>query len=306
MGMSSPAHEIRRLCEITPPDIGVELIVAPVHLEHLGSIERIAEAKAELIDGMKPKGVAILNADDKLVAAMAARHHGPVLTFGIEAEADVRATNIEIGRFGHSRFRLQTPLGHADAKLALSGHHSISNALAAAAVATCFAFGTEQIARALGTVTSGQKRGQVLRFVEGFEVIDDSYNSNPRALISMSQSLAQGGSHAKRRLVVAGEMLELGPDAAQHHFETGRAIAEAGITELWGIRGLAAELIAGAIAGGLSATQVKFFDKSEDAAEALAGDVRPGDLILIKGSRGVRTDLIVTKLQEHYRVEMGD
>ncbi|MEO6392776.1 MAG: UDP-N-acetylmuramoyl-tripeptide--D-alanyl-D-alanine ligase [Pyrinomonadaceae bacterium] len=306
MGMSSPAHEIRRLCEITPPDIGVELIVAPVHLEHLGSIERIAAAKAELIEGMKPKGVAILNADDKLVAAMAAKHHGPVLTFGIESEADVRATKIEIGRFGHSRFSLQTPLGRADATLALSGHHSISNALAAAAVATCFAFGPEQIARALGGVKSGEKRGQVLRFVEGFEVIDDSYNSNPRALVGMAQSLAHGGGHAKRVLVVAGEMLELGPDAAQLHFEAGRAIAAAGIKELWGVRGLGTELIAGAIAGGLAATQVKFFDRSEDAAEALVGDVRSGDLILIKGSRGVRTDLIVTKLQEHYRVEKGD
>ncbi|MDQ3818318.1 MAG: Mur ligase family protein, partial [Acidobacteriota bacterium] len=113
MGMSSPTHEIQRLCKITPPDVGVELLVAPVHLEHLGTIENIAAAKAELIEGMKPEGTAVLNADDKFVIAMREKHSGPVITFGIENRSDVMATEIDTSRFGRSRFLLRTPLGES-------------------------------------------------------------------------------------------------------------------------------------------------------------------------------------------------
>lgn len=111
MGMSSLTHEIRRLCEITPPDVAVELLVAPVHLEYLGTIENIAAAKAELIEGLKPEGVAVLNADDNLVMRMRAKHSGPTITFGIENSPDVTAKEINAGHLGMISFRLQTPLG---------------------------------------------------------------------------------------------------------------------------------------------------------------------------------------------------
>src|SRR3989440_953981 len=115
MGMSSPTHEIRRLVQITPPDIGVELMVAPVHLEHLGTIEAVAAMKAELIEGLKPGGVAVLNTDDPLVMKMKSKTEGPVITFGLQNEADVMANNIDTSKFGSIRFRLQTPLGGAAA-----------------------------------------------------------------------------------------------------------------------------------------------------------------------------------------------
>ena len=149
MGMSSPTHEIERLCKITPPDIGVELLVAPVHLEHLGTIERIAAAKAELIEGLKPEGTAVLNADDERVIAMRGLHDGKIITFGVDNAADVMASQIDTSRFGRSRFRLRTPLGEADAELLMPGRHNLMNALAAAAVATCFEIGAEEIASAL-------------------------------------------------------------------------------------------------------------------------------------------------------------
>src|SRR5687767_9078384 len=136
MGMSSPTHEIRRLCQITPPDIGVELMVAPVHLEYLGSIENIAAAKAELIEGLKPSGIAVLNADDEWVIKMRDKHRGQVITFGIDNESDVSATEIETAHLGQVRFRLKTPLGEASAMLPMSGRHNLMNALAAASVAT--------------------------------------------------------------------------------------------------------------------------------------------------------------------------
>src|SRR5258707_1916539 len=148
MGMSSPTHEIRRLVRITPPDIGVELMVAPVHLEHLGTIENVAAMKAELLEGLKPGGIVILNADDKLVMEMKSKTDGPVLTFGIQNEADVTATGIDTARFGSIRFRLQTPLGEAAAELPMTGRHNLMNALAASAVATALKVKPELIANA--------------------------------------------------------------------------------------------------------------------------------------------------------------
>jgi UDP-N-acetylmuramoyl-tripeptide--D-alanyl-D-alanine ligase len=298
MGMSSPTHEIQRLCEITPPEVGVELNVAPVHLEYLGTIENIARAKAELVEGLKPGGTAVLNADDDLVIAMRKKHSGPVLTFGIDHSADVMAFEIDTSRFGSIRFRMRTPLGQTAAELGMTGRHNLMNALAAAAAATCFQIGPEQIARALGSARPPEMRGEVLDFAAGLTVVDDSYNSNPRSLLSMVRALVEPSEGVSRRIVVAGEMLELGPQAVAMHRDTGREIAASGIDLLWGVRGLASELVEGAGEAGLAAT--KFFETAEAAAAALPAEVRAGDLILVKGSRNVRTDKIVTALRERF------
>src|SRR5947207_1597322 len=245
MGMSSPTHEIQRLCRITPPDVAVELLVAPVHLEYLGTIENIAAAKAELVEGLKPEGTAILNADDRLVMKMRDKHQGRTLTFGIDNVADVSATEIDTQSLGEINFRLRTPLGEAQASLAMSGRHNLSNALAAAAVGTAFSVTPEEIAKALKTAQPPKMRGEVFDFAAGFTVIDDSYNSNPRSLLNMVRTIAEGGSGRKRRIVIAGEMLELGSEEAELHRQAGREIAGLGIDVLWGVRGLAQEIIAG-------------------------------------------------------------
>jgi UDP-N-acetylmuramoyl-tripeptide--D-alanyl-D-alanine ligase len=304
MGMSSPTHEIERLCRITPPDIGVELMVAPVHLEHLRSMENIAAAKAELIEGLKPNGIAVLNADDEWVMKMREKHQGPTVTFGIENPADVAATEIDTGHLGLIRFRLRTPLGEAPAALPMSGRHNLMNALAAAAVATCFDVQPGQIAAALKTSTPPKMRGEVLDFAAGFRVIDDSYNSNPRSLLNMVRTMTEAGKTSKRRIVVAGEMLELGSDAPSLHREAGREIARAGIDVLWGVRGLAQEIVAGAQEAGMKRTA--YFESSEEAAGALSEEVSEGDLVLIKGSRGVATDKIVTSLRKRFPIAGAD
>jgi UDP-N-acetylmuramoyl-tripeptide--D-alanyl-D-alanine ligase len=298
MGMSSPTHEIARLCKITPPDIGVELLVAPVHLEYLGTIENIAAAKAELVQGLKPGGTAILNADDERVLAMRGLHDGPVITFGIEHQSDVTASEINTARFGRSSFLLRTPLGETRAVLPIPGRHNLMNALAASAVASVLEIGPEEIARALRTAKPPHMRGEVLDFAAGFTVVDDSYNSNPRSLLSMVQTIAGGEAEATRHIVIAGEMLELGPQEMEMHGEAGREIARAGIDVLWGVRGLAREIIDGAREAGMSETQ--FFESSEEAAAALVAQVRAGDLILVKGSRGVQTDKVVQLLRDHF------
>jgi UDP-N-acetylmuramoyl-tripeptide--D-alanyl-D-alanine ligase len=298
MGMSSPTHEIRRLVQITPPDVGVELMVAPVHLEHLGTIETVAAMKAELIEGLKPGGVAVLNADDELVMEMKSKTDGPVLTFGIQNPADVTAREIDTSHFGLVRFRLSTPLGEAAAELPMTGAHNLMNSLAASAVATALKVKPELIADALRSVKPPKMRGEILNFAAGFTVVDDSYNSNPRSLLSMVRMLAEAGDKVKRRVVVAGEMLELGPESPQMHREAGHEIARLGIEVLWGVRGLANEIIAGARAEGLAAT--RFFDSSEEAAAAVIDEVGEGDLILVKGSRSVETDKVVAVLKQKY------
>jgi UDP-N-acetylmuramoyl-tripeptide--D-alanyl-D-alanine ligase len=298
MGMSSPTHEIQRLCKITPPDIAVELMIAPVHLEYLGSIENIAAAKAELIEGLKPGGIAVLNADDEWVIKMRDKHKGRTVTFGIENKADVAAREIDTSHLGLIKFRLQTPLGEAPATLHMSGRHNLMNALAAAAVATCFEITPTQIAEALNTARPPRMRGEVLDFAAGFRVVDDSYNSNPRSLVNMVRTITEGSASSKRRIVIAGEMLELGPDEVALHREAGVDIGRAGIEMVWGVRGLAAQIVEGAKQAGVGET--RFFDSSHEAAPAIVDEVRKGDLILVKGSRGVATDKIVAAIRERF------
>src|SRR5688572_5120342 len=246
MGMSTPMNEIQRLCRITPPDVAVELNVLPVHLEHLGSIDNVAKAKAELVEGMKEGGTAVLNADDVRVAAMRELSRGNTITYGIDSPADVVATEIAFEDFGNTRFRLKTPQGTASVDFPLNGRHNILNALAAAAVAHTFGMSAGEIASSLVTVEPPPQRGEVLRFAQGFTVINDSYNSNPAALISMVQTLVDGSPDATRKIVVAGEMLELGDDAHAIHRQTGETIAAMGIDMLIGVRGLGEDLVRGA------------------------------------------------------------
>ncbi len=301
MGMSTPLNEIARLCRITPPDVAVELNVLPVHVEHLGSIDGVAAAKAELVEGMKDGGVAVLNADDERVAAMASRSRGSVMTFGIEKTADVSASEIDFSGFGATSFILRTPSGSASVDFPLNGKHNILNALAAASVGHNFGMSAHEIAAALGSVSAPPQRGEILRFAPGFTVVNDSYNSNPDALLSMVETLIGGAAAGQRKIVVAGEMLELGKNAAEIHRNSGASIAKLGADILIGVRGFGRDLASGAADAGLSDT--RFADDSEMAGEMLAAEVKSGDVVLVKGSRGVRTEKVIEKLLEKYELE---
>ena len=301
MGMSTPLNEIARLCRITPPDVAVELNVLPVHIEHLGTIENIAKAKAELVEGMKAGGTAILNADDQRVAAMAPLSKGSVVTYGIREKADISATDVVFEGFGKTRFRLNTPTGSAEVVFPLNGTHSVMNALAAAAAGHVFGMEAGDIAAALSSVSAPPQRGEILQFAGGFTLINDSYNSNPDALLSMVDTLVDGSPSGSRTIVVAGEMLELGDNGSEIHRETGVAIASRRIDVLIGVRGLAADLVNGARSAGLA--EVKFADNSDAAGEMLLSIVRAGDVVLVKGSRGVRTEKVIEKLTEKFELE---
>src|SRR5215831_12147378 len=184
MGMSS-FGEIARLVDIAPPEVGVVGNVGAAHIEFFGSQRRIARAKAEMVDGIKPGGVAALNADDPLVIDMRARRDDiAIISFGIESGADVMAREVAVDSpFGGSRFVLETPYGEAEVKIPLIGRHNVYNALAAAAVASYFGASPEQIASRLATSEPSKMRGELIRFANGVTMIDDSYNSNPQALL---------------------------------------------------------------------------------------------------------------------------
>ncbi len=298
MGMSTPNNEIARLCRITPPDVAVELNVLPVHVEHLGSIENVARAKAELIEGLKPNGKAILNADDARVLAMRELHKGETITYAIDNAADVKAESIEMMRFGETRFVLKIPNDRAAVSMRLSGRHNVLNALAAAAAGYSFGMSARNIADALGSIAPPPQRGEVLHFSQGFTVINDSYNSNPAALSGMVKTLVDGRGDAKRLIVIAGEMLELGADEKKIHRETGTQIAKSGVDILFGVRGLAREMVEGAKNANLHKTE--FFVNSAEAGDFLVNEIKTGDLVLVKGSRGVRTEKVIEKLLEKF------
>jgi UDP-N-acetylmuramoyl-tripeptide--D-alanyl-D-alanine ligase len=304
MGMSLPG-EIARHCRVAPPDVAVLTLVAPVHLEFMGSVEAIAEGKAQIVEGMKAGGTAVLNADDERVAAMRSKagHAGRIITYGVRESADVMAAGVETVGVGASRFLLRMPDGEAEVVLPMHGMHNVSNALAAAATALSFGVTAEEIAAALATAAASEMRGEVLRFREGFTVVDDSYNSNPRSLLSMAEAVAQGGEGVTRRIVVAGEMLELGAESAALHRDAGSEIAGFGVDVLWGVRGFASEMVEGARRAGMSESATRFFEMSEEAAAALVEFIRAGDLVLVKGSRGVHTEKVVEALKERYEMK---
>ena len=283
MGMSG-AGEITELAKLARPDCGVVTMVAPVHLEFFDSIAAIARAKYELIESLPACGIAVLNADDEYVSQFGRDFHGKVVTFGINKPCDVVARHIEWHGPGGSTFEIVADGQQAAATLPLLGEHSIYNALAAVAVSLQYGISLPEAAGSLATLSAGEKRGEILSYA-GATIINDCYNSNPRALDSMVRSLAQ--LLAQRRVVIAGEMLELGPAAEAMHREAGRHMANCGIDVLIGVRGLAKAMVEGASAAGMHA---EFVDTPNDAAEWLRREVKPGDVVLLKASRGVRLE----------------
>lgn len=300
MGMSS-FGEIARLTDLAPPTVGIVGNVGTAHIEFFGSPERIARAKAEMVDGIRSGGTAVLNADDTLVLQMRERRNDlTILRFAIENEAEVKASEIEVlPALRGTRFVLTTPDGTAEVKLPLLGRHNVYNALAAAAAGVAFGLNAEQIAQQLDAAAPSQMRGEILRFANGVTVLDDSYNSNPPALLQAVRAQVEAPGFT-RRIVVAGEMLELGAQGAELHRNCGQTIASLGVEKVIGVRGLAQELAIGAQMAGLSAEQAVFAETPEAAADWLLQDCRSGDLILIKGSRGVRTEKIVQRLKQKF------
>jgi UDP-N-acetylmuramoyl-tripeptide--D-alanyl-D-alanine ligase len=299
LGMSHRG-ELRRLAEIAEPEVGVVTQVAPVHLEFFSSVDEIALAKRELIEGLAGSDtVSVLNADDPRVARFAEVARGRVVTFGFSTVAQFRAENVVDRGAEGSRFDLVSPQGRVALELPLPGRHSIANALAALAAASVWGIGATEAAAVLPHLAAGEMRGRLLRFAGGFAVINDSYNSNPVALGAMIDLLARTPGY-RRRILAAGEMLELGPESLKLHTETGRHAAAQKLDFVVSVQGAAAGLVQGAVQGGLPQERARFFDSSSDAAPFVADLLQPGDLLLVKGSRGVKMERVVEALRARF------
>lgn len=291
MGMNH-AGEIRALGELAHHDLAVVTTVAPVHLEFFGSLAEIARAKYEIIETLPSGGVAVLNADDEYVSQFGRDFKGKVVTFGIKRTADVTAQKIKLNGAEGSTFELVVGNVGEPVTFPLVGEHNIYNALAAAAAAMERGISPSQAAAALSSIAPPDKRGQVLH-LHGATIINDCYNSNPRALEAMIDTLAS--MKAERRILVVGEMLELGPTAETLHRECGKHAAEKKIDVVIGVRGMA-RAVAEAACG--SGTQAQFVETPEQAGEWLARNLRPGDAVLLKASRGVKLERALDMLQD--------
>jgi UDP-N-acetylmuramoyl-tripeptide--D-alanyl-D-alanine ligase len=296
MGMSR-RYELEQLAGFAKPNVGVVTRVAPAHLEFFASVEEIALAKRELIEGLNGRdSVAVLNADDPLVAAFAPHAPGRVLTYGIDSAADYRAEGIEDRGALGSTFVFVENGRRTRLELSLPGGHVVSNALAALAAASVWGIGAAEAQSVFRTLHAPAMRGELLRFSNGAALINDSYNSSPAALHAMIKVLAATPNY-RRRILAAGEMRELGATSVQLHREAGKFAAETGkIDWVLGVDGDASQIVEGAVTAGVPRAQTKVFASSEEAAKFLADFVAPGDLLLVKGSRGVKMERIVESL----------
>jgi UDP-N-acetylmuramoyl-tripeptide--D-alanyl-D-alanine ligase len=278
MGMNH-AGEIAALARIAEPDWGVVSNVAAVHLEFFPEgIEGIAKAKKELVDALPPEGLAFLNADDARVAAMGRGLADRVVLYGLAADAQVCAEDVQEAGFEGVRFTAVVAGERVPVALQTLGRHNVHNALAAIAVGIKSRMTLSECAAAVGEMRATEKRGAVVEW-RGVRIVNDCYNSNPAALDAMVDALmaiepAPGG----RRIVVAGEMLELGESGAELHRACGARMRERGVDVVLGVRGLAAEF------GGI------FFDSPQDAGKWMVQELRAGDVVLLKASRGVKLE----------------
>jgi len=297
MGMSAPG-EIRALTGIAPPDVAVVTNVAPVHLEFLGTLEAVAAAKGEILKGLKPGGTAVLNGDDSWGPTIARQAPGPVIFFGFGAEAEVRASDLAFLGFDGLRFRLRYAGTDRDIRLPFLTDSQVQNLLAALGVARAFGLPWERLAEAVAGLGPTTKRGTILRLAGGIIVIDDSYNSSPLAL----ESALRGYSHlpAKRRVAVLGDMLELGPEAPRYHEAAGRQARRLG-WDVVAVGPLARAIAEGARAENLNPNRVLEFATSTEAADALPDFLAPDDLVLVKGSRGIRMERIIERLSAVFK-----
>jgi UDP-N-acetylmuramoyl-tripeptide--D-alanyl-D-alanine ligase len=290
MGMSH-AGEIAALAKIAQPEIGVVTNVAPVHLEFFESVAGIAHAKYELIAALPAGGTAVLNGDDKYVSQFGRDFKGKVVLYGLQASADVRAEDIRsLGSEG-SAFDVVVGSCREKAVLHLVGTHNIYNALAAVAVGLERGLSPSEAVAALASLAPADKRGQVVK-LGNITIINDCYNCNPKALEAMVDALA--AMPAKRRIAVAGEMLELGPAGKDLHRQAGQYIAGKKIDWLLGVQGQAQHMVEAARQAGIPA---EFVATPEEAGERLARETRDGDVVLMKASRGVKLERALEKWQ---------
>ena len=299
LGMNH-AGEISTLVAIADPDVRVWTNVGDAHIGFFASSDAIADAKAEILEDAEPRDVLVCNADDARVMNRATAFAGRTVTFGEAAGATVQALDIEDRGIDGMRARVLTPAGGRMIETPLLGRGNLANVLAAIAVALELDVPLDTIVSRAATLRPADRRGAVRRLGRGVTLVDDSYNSSPAALRRALDVLAKD-THATRKVAVLGEMLELGDHADALHRESGRIAATSGLHLLFAVGGAPARQLAdAAVAAGMPQAHVAYVDASEAAAPIVTRAIRPGDLVLVKGSRGTRTDLVADRIAEEF------
>ena len=299
LGMNH-AGEISTLVRIAEPDVRVWINAGDAHVGFFGSVDAIADAKAEILEGAASDTVLVANADDDRIAARTSSFAGRVVRFGIERPAEVRAEAIVDRGIDGMSARVNTPQGAIDLTTPLHGRGNLANVLAATAVAVAYEVPLAAIAERAARLQPAPHRGEIVRLAQGVVLIDDSYNASPTATQRALDVLRATGG-AGRRVAVLGEMLELGDRSIALHEAVGRVAAAAGVDLLIAVGGEAAgALVRGAIANGLLPARTRHLATSVEAAEAAASLIQPADLVLVKGSRGIRTDKVVDRLKAEF------
>jgi UDP-N-acetylmuramoyl-tripeptide--D-alanyl-D-alanine ligase len=295
MGARGVGH-IARLCAVARPQVGVVLNVGSAHLGEFGSPEVIAQAKGELVEALPEDGTAVLNADDPRVLGMAPRTRARVLTTGLAADADVRATGVTLDGSARARFTLAAAGEEHPVALQVVGQHQVANALSAAGAALAVGLAPAEIAAALSAAGSRSRwRMEVARRADGVTVVNDAYNANPESMRAALAALA--GLAGERRIAVLGGMAELGPDAAAEHERLGRDAVAAGVDLVVAVGRDAVGIADGAsAAGGRAGEESVHVPDRAAARELLSGMLRPGDVVLVKASRSYGLELLAADL----------
>jgi UDP-N-acetylmuramoyl-tripeptide--D-alanyl-D-alanine ligase len=299
LGMNH-AGEIRTLVGIAEPDTRVWTNVGDAHLGFFPSADAIADAKAEILEGARPSDLLVSNADDERISTRVRGFRGRIRSFGLSAAAEVRASDVEHRGLNGMAATVTTPSGRMRLETPLLGHGNLLNLLAATAVAVEMGVPLDAIAARAAAARPAAHRGELLRLPGGITLVDDSYNSSPSAL-KRSLEIVEVATGSARKVAVLGEMLELGAHAARLHEECGRAAAAAGLDLLIAVGGPNAQTLAHAARDAGMASEAVMYAAASDAAAAIATQkIRPGDLVLVKGSHGIRTDVVVDRLKAEY------
>ncbi len=291
LAMRGPG-EIDYLARIAEPDVGVITNIGQSHVGRLGLREAIAQAKAELLPHLADDGVAVLNADDFFYDVLRAMAQSPVVAFGTAENADFRAVQIDDSHIDSVSFRLISPLGEAEVRMGVPGRHNVMNALAASAAAAHLGASLRQLTEALERHAGASMRMQRVDGPNGSMLINDAYNASPDSVAAALQVLSASSG---RRLFVFGDMLEMGPEAEPAHREVGRLAAQAGVDHLVTVGELAAFAAEEALQLGVRTERVS---DASAAAEALREELGPGDVVLVKASRGMKLERVVEELSD--------
>jgi len=293
-GMSS-SGEITALTHIAPPDIAVITNIKPVHLEFFKDIKKIAMAKKEILNGLKSKGIAVLNGDDPLVKEIAEKRKGKQIFFGTSEGHDISAKNIKNDGWKGTTFDLNYGQEMIKIFIPFFCKSSIYNFLAAASVAYALSIPAQMIARRAKHLAVFPNRGGLVHLENNIKLIDDSYNSNPAALEMALKDLSK--LPGNRKIAILGDMLELGQNEIGFHTQAGEIAAQLGLDLLVTIGPLSLNMAKGAIAAGMKHSCIFSYQNSEKAAKEIKSFLKEGDLILVKGSRGIKTEKIVNELK---------